>query len=133
MATRKRIGGSFAPPLGVAGLDRYRQLAETASGQVKDYILELCNMLATFWQTGESQNGGTPHPSGRGTIIPLEDEEIQRIWDVVPWPNECDLMGQVFDSIDPVADKDLRNAAFHLLWYARELTADREPITNDKL
>jgi hypothetical protein len=133
MATRKRIGGSFAPPLDAAGLARYRELAEAASGQVKDYMIELCDMLALFWQTGESRNGGTPHPSGRGTIIPLEDDEIKRIWDAVPWPNECDLIGQVFDGIPADTQADLRNAAFHLLWYARELAADREPITNDKL
>jgi hypothetical protein len=28
---------------------------------------------------------------------------------------------------------ELRNAAFHLLWYARELERDREPMTNDQL
>lgn len=40
---------------------------------------------------------------------------------------------ELFDSIDPVAQKDLRNAAFHCLWVARELDLGREPITTDKL
>ncbi len=90
-------------------------------------------MLEVFWQTPESKQPGDPHPCGRGTIIPLEDAEIQRIWDVVPWAEELDLYGRLFDRIDPVATRDLRKAAFHLLWYGRELCADREPITSDKL
>jgi hypothetical protein len=28
---------------------------------------------------------------------------------------------------------ELRNAAFHLLWFCKELTLDREPLTVDKL
>ncbi len=37
-------------------------------------------------------------------------------------------LGKVFDSLAG----DIRNAAYHLLWYARELTKDREPRTKDK-
>lgn len=32
-----------------------------------------------------------------------------------------------------LADVSARNAAFHLLWFVRELDRDREPLTNDKL
>jgi hypothetical protein len=39
------------------------------------------------------------------------------------------LMGRAFDSLEGSE----RDAAYHLLWFARELTRDREPCTSDKL
>jgi hypothetical protein len=92
-------------------------------------MTKLIAMVRKFRETPESQLNGKPHPV-IGTIIPLEDAEVQRIWDVVPYREECDAIGMVFERI-PTGD--VRNAAFHLLWYAYELTADREPITADKL
>jgi hypothetical protein len=86
-------------------------------------------MVRVFNETPSSKLEGDTHQSGVGKIIPLEKEEIERIWDVVPWPKECDVIGECFDKLTG----ELRNAAFHLLWYARELAIDREPITNDKL
>jgi hypothetical protein len=51
---------------------------------------------------------------------------------VVPWRYEIEAMQRLFDGIDP-AEKELRDAAFHLLWFVTELERDREPVTNDKL
>lgn len=151
---QRHIGGSFAPPVDDAKIDRFEQLAkECSDSQIQGYMLDLVKMLRTFRETPESQRPGSSHPSGVGTIVPLEDAEIERIWDVVPWPEECDVMGRVFDKLpagcrrvnDPTAPKgyrieitdqdacDRRNAAYHLLWFARELAQDREPLTNDKL
>lgn len=130
---RIRIGGSFAPPLTAEKLAHYKSLAKNAGGQIGDYMAQLAKMLETFRETPDSQQPGTPHPSGRGTIVPLEDAEIERIWDVVPWAEELDVIGKVFDTIPAATQAELRNAAFHLLWFGRELCADREPITNDKL
>lgn len=216
----KRIGGTFAPPLDRARLERYRQLAESANGQVRETMLKLCDMLDLFWQTPASTEPSTPHPVGMGVIIPLTKDEIDRIWDAVPWADEIkmyaalfepiqadvvarnsrrieDWQGRMrehvvskhFDSADEhaalikvletfdtwerflteenkqaIAEKtakvlavhdevtkaihekshpevpypsleaaSLRDAAFHLLWFATELEKDREPITNDKL
>jgi hypothetical protein len=67
-----------------------------------------------------------------GQIVPLHPAEVERIWDHVPWDHELDGIQRLFDAI-PASQKDLRNAAFHLLWYAKELAHDREPITQDKL
>jgi len=127
------IGGSFAPPLDADTLADYKSLAATAPEQVGEYMRDLIQMLKVFRETPDSEQPGKPHPSGRGTIVPLEDAEIKRIWDVVPWKEELDVMGGVFDNIDPLTQRELRNAAFHLLWFGRELCADREPITTDKL
>lgn len=128
----RHVGGSFAPPITDEVLDRYEDLAGIASsGPVKDEILKLIEMVRVFRQTPDSSLPSEPHPSGRGEIVPLEDAEIQRIWDHVPWDHEIDALKNLFDLIP--ADSMLRNPAFHLLWYAVELSKDREPITIDRL
>lgn len=157
-----RTGGSFAPPLDATKLAAYRALAESAPSTIKAAMLPLCDMVEAFQETPASTKVGAPHPSGVGLMIPLEDAEVKRIWDLVPWdgqtledgtiaPKECDMLADLFESLptgtsgeaikdgvrravvsDPKA-KALRDAAFHLLWYAKELTRDREPMTSDKL
>jgi hypothetical protein len=60
--------------------------------------------------------------------------------------HECQAYRKLFEALPtgrqnadgsgPIVDQaacDLRNAAFHLLWHAMEITLDREPLTNDKL
>lgn len=129
-----RFGGSFAPPIDADTVDRYRVLAEAAGNEmIAGYMRDLCRMVATFQETPKSRKAPKPHPSGVGQIVKLEAAEVDRIFDVVPWPAECDLIGQAFDKLHPVHQRDVRNAAFHLLWYARELAQDREPITTDTL
>lgn len=127
------VGGSFAPPLDADGLKQYAKLAKDADPVVRDGMETLLKMADTFLQTPKSKAKGRPHPSGRGTIVQLEAEEVKRIDAVVPWKHELDALAGVFDGIDPVKDKKLRNAAFHLLWYGYELFNDREPPTTDTL
>lgn len=131
--SQPRMGGSFAPPLDAAKIASYRALAATAEPEVSEIMLNLCDMVETFQRTPRSKQNGSPHASGVGTIIPLEQAEIKRIDSVVPWMRECDMYGEVFDGIDNETQKPLRDAAFHLLWFAKELTLDREPITADQL
>ena len=136
-----RIGGSFAPPLTATKVKEYRKLAESARPGVKAEVLKLCDLYDLFHQTPASTAKGSPHPSGRGTITPLAAAEVKRIWDAVPWndavpgdhANEVEALARLFDGIDPAAHKPLRDAAFHLLWYAAELANDREPLTADRL
>lgn len=129
MSKRQLIGGSFAPPLDDAKLSHYESLAaDCTDAQCKDYMQQLCKMLRVFWETGES--GRTPEKTQLGiAIVPLEDAEIDRIWDFVPWESECDVMGKAFDRLSG----ETRSAAFHLLWFGRELAQDREPTTNDRV
>lgn len=133
MATRKIIGGSFAPPLPPEKLNSYTELANTATPEVKEIMLKLIAMIKHFNLTPSSLLVGTEHATKLALIIPLEDKEIERIWDVVPWEYEIDAYSKVCDAISNETHKQLRDAAFHLIWFARELYADREPITNDKL
>jgi hypothetical protein len=136
----QRFGGSFAPPIDSSKLSSYRSTINAqATGaaqdsvpfRVKDQLLGLCNMVEAFQQTPASANASKPHPSGTGTITFLEEAEIQRIWDLVPFDWELKALQAELDKLD---SKDpLRNPAFHLLWFAIELTNDREPLTNDRL
>jgi hypothetical protein len=185
MAPRRHYGGSFAPPLPAAKLKEYAALARSAPPPVKDAVLKLCEMVEIFQETPKSKKRGTPHPAGKGFIVPLEEDEVKRIWDHVPWdgqvfdadgnelpkgspvpegghkaPDEREMLAALFNSlptglgepvlvefqtpggvtarrreapvVDPAA-KALRDAAFHLLWHAVELSQDREPITTDQL
>lgn len=125
----KLIGGCFAPELAPEKVSGYRQLsAGVEDKQIAQYMGDLCDMLDLFFQTPESTLGGSKHPIA-GIVVPLEDAEIQRIWNKVPWPEECDLIGKAFDRLP---SGDVRNAAYHLLWYARELAKDREPMTKER-
>lgn len=125
----QKLGGSFAPKIDEAKLEQYRQLAGSVEDQrCSDYMFQLVEMLEVFFETPDSILPGTKHPI-LGTVIPLEDAEVKRIWDKVPWSDECDLIGKVFDNLPP---GEQRNAAYHLLWYARELTLDREPMTQER-
>lgn len=133
MAKQTYIGGSFAPPLTPAKLKQYVELAADASPQVTEAMAVLADAVEAYWKHKPSKQAGTAHPSGRGFIVPLEPETIKALDSAVPWNEELEMYAKVFDRIDPVAQRDLRNAAFHLLWFGRELFLDREPITADKL
>lgn len=131
----KRFGGSFAPPITAAKISEYNALLSTPAAdefdlKVKSTCKDLLKMVQVFQETPASASAGSKHPSGRGTIVPLEESEINRIDAYVPWDHECDAYQALFDKLPTGA---LRNAAFHLLWFAKELTKDREPLTNDKL
>lgn len=126
----QRIGGSFAPPLDSSKLNEYRDLIELAPKEAAYYMGQLCGMMEAFQQESPSRKASTPHPVGIGLITELEKEQVERLWDTVPWKNECDGMSKCFEELEA---GPVRNAAFHLLWYAYELTEDRQPFTSDML
>ena len=109
-------------------------------GPVKEEMGDYLRMLRSFRETPDSSAAASGRLSatigGRSMaceVVPLEDAEVKRIWDLVPWEHECEVTGQVFEKIPADTHKELRNAAFHLLWFGRELCRDREPLTKDKL
>lgn len=131
-----RIGGSFAPPLTEDLLTKYEALLGSLDpqSQTADAFRIVLNCAKQWWEQPDSSGASTrPHPVGRGTIIDLDEPIAKALWDHIPWDEELDVYANVFEKIDPVAERDLRNAAFHLLWHAKELARDREPLTNDKL
>jgi hypothetical protein len=127
-----RFGGSFAPPLDATKLSEYRSLITAyAPVHLQERLLGLCKMVEVFNETPASALPGKPHPAGRGMIVNLEQPEIDRIWDLVPWEDELVGLQSELDKLAP--DSPVRNAAFHLLWFGKELTKDREPLTTDRL
>lgn len=161
MAKQHRVGGSFAPSIKADDIAKYRAAAQAHGDQeVSEAILELIEMVELFQQTPDSTLPGTPHPSGTGVVTPLTDEEKKRIFDKVPWKRECDALAVLFNALPDgtvpdgteeriapngkpykvekrrVVDEHaatIRKAAFHLLWYAYELTFDREPMTRERV
>jgi len=131
---QQRAGGSFAPPLTDELIAKYEAMAEAADGPIRDAMMTCLACVKQWWDLPESSvNGSHEHPSGQGVIIPLDDPIAKELWDAIPWQHEIDAMAKLFDTIDPAADRELRNAAHHLLWHVVELNLDREPITADKL
>lgn len=126
------FGGCFAPPLTPEKLATYRTLAATAAPEIGEAMVKLCDMVDKFWETPDSSLPGEQNLIGF-TEVPLEPVEIKRIWDWVPYADELRLYAVRFDTINPVSEKALRDAAHHLLWYGVELFNDREPLTSNKL
>lgn len=135
-------GGSFAPPLSDDVLAAYQQRIDALpNSPVRDACTALMACCRKWWDLPEP--AGTPqrsHPSGRGVIVDLHPDHAADLDDHIPWGHELDALGGekegkpgLFDGIDPVKDRDLRNMAFHLLWHVRELNLGREPMTADKV
>lgn len=132
----QRIGGSFAPPLTDELLAAYKAMIEALppQSQIRDAMARLLACCEKWWELPDSiGTEARAHPSGLGTIVPLEAVHQKALWEHIPWPEELEHFGVLFDGIDPVAEKPLRDAAHHLLWHAKELELDREPLTADKL
>lgn len=148
----------FAPPLTDALIDRYAALADAlpdSRGDVRDAMRECLAAARLWWELPESN--GTPKDMsvevkhrGKDTLVKivcLTPDLVQKLWDAVPWGYEIaamsKLFGRAFHGIDPdtgeqihepwIMDKAVCDAAFHLLWFARELALDREPLTQEKL
>jgi hypothetical protein len=130
MATPLFVGGSFAPPLTAEKLVRFRELAQQAGPQPAEAMEKLCQMVEAHQRLAPATEGGKPHSSGMGVIIPLKEETVAALDQHVPWREELQMYANWFEQI-PVGE--LRDAAHHLLWYAWELYFDREPMTTDKL
>jgi hypothetical protein len=113
----------------------YRKIIESLDpqSQIRDAMQKLLHCCEQWWNQPESTGDGKPHPSGRGVIVDLDKSIADALWEHIPWDDELKAFAALFDKLDPVAEANLRNAAFHLLWHAKELELDREPITTDKL
>lgn len=148
--------GCFAPPLTDATLAEYEQMIAGLGddrAEIKDYMRQCLDCVRRWWDLPESKrtdgktfdirHKGKPHTF---RTVPLENAHVEALWDATPWMNELVAMERVFDTLPhgtievnnrcevvDAAAHDLRNAAFHLLWHAKELTLDREPLTSDKL
>lgn len=129
---RRWSAASFAPALAGTDLVSLHKAADEAGGMSKEYMHKLADMVELFMGTPESTIPAVQHRNTLFSFIPLEEDEKIRIWEAVPWPHELDMMSAVFHKELPSKEKDaLRKAAYHLIWYGRELNKDREPVTVD--
>lgn len=133
----------FAPPLTDELLADYHALIrDLPEGEIAAAMHACMTACLAWWQIPESQRTDGPKITLRHqgvtkviTVTPLEDDQVKQLWDAVPWSYECNAIQALFDTLpnDTPPQKQLRDAAFHLLWHAKELAHDREPLTADKL
>lgn len=144
----------FAPELTEEMLIRYAVLInDTPTGELQDALSQCYDCVKTWWdlpvstrkdgkrwaiRIPEKDSAGNVVKDDKGapvrkdaefTEVPLEAEHVKLLWDKTPWIRELVAMEPLLDSIDPVSQKELRDCAYHLNWYCREITRDREPLT----
>ncbi len=128
----------FAPDLKKSQLGKYEDLMQTITDpQIKDYYGICLNCVKQWWELPEStvapkETLKVLHQGAEKqfSVVPLETAHQEQLFDSIPWLSDCETIGKAFDILP---QGELRNAAFHLLWYVTELTNDREPITQSKL
>lgn len=120
-----------APALTENSLSAYRDLIPD-NGPISDAMKTLILCVEKWWELPESSGQDKQyHPSVGGEVVKLDKEIQDQLYDLIPWEHELKAMGQLFSTISIVSQKQLRDAAFHLLWYVKELSFDREPITQE--
>jgi hypothetical protein len=136
-----------APPIDAGTLERYKNLIDNfQEGELKDTLKELHKAVEVWVNLKNSPNfdlskleGVTWRSDYSVKTVTFEEksldkEHVDALWDYVPWMRELDTLSTpkgdgLFDNLTG----ELRNCAFHLLWYCKELTLDRVPITSDML
>jgi len=133
----------FAPPMTAEKLKGYGTLvATTAAKSELGEALRRCLACVQAWYALPASTRTDTDKfaiTDKGaeityTVTPLEKAHVASLWDVTPWMSELNLLSNatetgLFDSLTG----DLRNCAFDLLWHAKEITLDREPLTQDCL
>lgn len=133
MTNVTRAPACFAPPLSDEVLAGYRTLIESVSQpDLRDVLLELLTAVESWWSLPYSDAAGLTTPNGV-RLVPLEPEMIAALDATTPWPHELDASQRFIDTRSNNLSPDLRHAAYHLLWHARELSIDREPATKDRI
>lgn len=124
-------------------LAKYKDMIDLLDprSQVRDILEKLFRCAMEWWNYRESTEKSVVRATGtditRGPNVRLQmlDEEAKnQFFDFVPWMDELNAYGEVLDREFPHPARETeRNAAFHLLWLAKELCLDREPITKDRI
>lgn len=141
-ATKNMPAACFAPLLTDEKLTKYESLIAAAPpGEIKDAMLTCLACVKTWWELPESKrtDGDRFAIQHRGKditfqVTPLEKEHVVALDPHTPWMRELNTLSTphgdgLFDSLTG----ELRDCAFHLLWHCKEITLDREPLTQDKL
>lgn len=132
----------MANPLTDTMLSQYSSMISgLESGELKDALRSLYDCVNAWWNIDESKEQPTKWPmfnvaTGKRDHlleVPFSDDIIKKLDLTTPWISELNRLSNaeatgLFDSLTG----ELRDMAFHLLWYAKEISLDREPITQDK-
>lgn len=121
------IGGSFAPPITEDHVKNWPTLIAATNGLTRTALEVLHKLMLAHRPHKAKALKGEPHPSGKGIIMPLADDVKKACEPHLPSHAEMEIFGQLFESLGG----PIRDVAFHLLWYARELELGREPPTTD--
>ena len=132
----------FAPVLTIEKLEKYESLISEVppNTELRDALNKCLNCVKAWWALPESKrtDGRKIALKHRGEditvqIVPLEESFVKSLWDTTPWTRECEPLKNLFDTISPLSQTELRNCAHDLLWHTIEIANDREPLTQDKL
>lgn len=135
--------GCFAPPLSDKTLAEYKELIKEADGEIKDELEKLLTCVSAWWHLPEPKKTGREPRLAllhRGEemevpIIPMDPAHVEKLDPVTPYMRELNTLSNEAGTglFDRLRAGPLRECAFHLLWFAKEITLDREPLTQDKL
>lgn len=129
----------IAPALTDETLAKYR---ETINGveertELRDILETLYKCVTEWWNVPVSSAKEVEAVTGTDlTVGPkvklqkLDVGTIMHLWEHVPWMHELLAYEKILEEI---TDKTLRDTTFHLLWHAKEITLDREPVTMDRI
>jgi hypothetical protein len=133
----------FAPPLTDDSLKAYAALVggTDPTSALGEALRNLLNCVKEWWGLPESKrtDGRVFELSHKGkrlelATVPLEEEHKEALSDHIPWDHElAGLSNEKATGLFDNLNGPLRDCAFHLLWYVKELNADREPMTADNL
>ena len=133
----------FAPDITDSLLSKYQSLISASmDATLKDKLNGLLACVKAWWDLPESKRADgdeyTTLLKGEEVtykIVPLEKEAVEKLDSVTPYMDDLNSLSNAAGTgrFDTIPNGDLRNAAFHLLWYCKEITLDREPLTLSKL
>lgn len=143
MITNKIPVACFAPPLTDEKLAKYESIVATTDPmtQVGDMLRKCLACVKAWYVLPESKRTDvdrfkTTRDGKEVTYVttPLEDEHVKALWDVTPWMTELDVCSNTTDTglFDSLTG-EFRDCAFDLLWHTKEITLDREPLTQDRI
>ena len=108
--------------------------------ELRDALDTLLKCVLEWWNIRESTektivaSTGVANVSGPDVRLQHFDDELKDLlFETTPWMKELNVLGELFESLDPITQTDLRNMAFHMLWFAKEICNDREPLTLDRI
>lgn len=132
----------LAPALTEEKLAKWQELINNLQmgSELRDALETLFKCVEAWWNARESTEKHVVAATGAG-FVSGPDVRLQKfdgelkdlLFETTPWMKELKLYDDLLESIHPESEKELRDAAFHMLWFAKEICNDREPLTLDRI